>query len=109
MSLRNKKKHSKEEQQSTTNRYKILKRDLVKWEEQREQRSLAGKKRFITENSYMLIHEIRSGTWGKFSHMCESVENSKQLMEHIKSYYVKLTQIKLQIRLFNEINIKIKN
>lgn len=55
--------------------------------------SLAGKKRFITENSYMLIHEIRSGTWGKFSHMCESVENSKQLMEHIKSYYVKRTKI----------------
>jgi ATP-dependent Clp protease protease subunit len=55
--------------------------------------SLAGKKRFITENSYMLIHEIRSGTWGKFSHMCESVENSKQLMEHIKSYYVKKTKI----------------
>ena len=55
--------------------------------------SLAGKKRFITENSFMLIHELRSGTWGKFSHMVESVENSKQLMEHIKSYYIKRTKI----------------
>ncbi len=55
--------------------------------------SLAGKKRFITENSYMLIHELRSGTWGKFSHMVESVENSKQLMDHIKSYYLKRTKI----------------
>jgi ATP-dependent protease ClpP protease subunit len=55
--------------------------------------SLAGKKRFITENSFMLIHELRSGTWGKFSHMVESVENSKQLMEHIKSYYIKRSKI----------------
>ncbi len=55
--------------------------------------SLAGKKRFITENSYMLIHEIRAGTWGKFTHMCESIENSKQLMDHIKSYYVKRTKL----------------
>jgi ATP-dependent Clp protease protease subunit len=29
--------------------------------------SLAGRKRYITENSYMLIHQIRSGMTGKFS------------------------------------------
>jgi len=55
--------------------------------------SLAGKRRFITENSYMLIHEIRSGTWGKYTHICESMENSKQLMEHIKEYYIKRTKL----------------
>lgn len=55
--------------------------------------SLAGSRRFITENSYMLIHEIRSGSWGKFTHMCESMENSKQLMDHIKEYYVKRTKM----------------
>ncbi len=58
--------------------------------------SLAGKRRFITENSYMLIHEIRSGTWGKFTHMCESMENSKQLMDHIKEYYVKRTKLTME-------------
>ena len=58
--------------------------------------SLAGKKRFITENSYMLIHEIRSGTWGKFTHLCESVENSKQLMEHIKNWYIKRTKLTVE-------------
>ena len=31
--------------------------------------SLAGEKRFITKNSYMLIHELRAGTWGKYTHM----------------------------------------
>jgi ATP-dependent Clp protease protease subunit len=53
--------------------------------------SMAGKKRFITENSYMLIHELRAGHWGKFTHLSESMENSKQLMEHIKSYYLART------------------
>lgn len=55
--------------------------------------SLAGKKRFITESSYMLIHELRSGHWGKFTHLAESFENSKQLMDHIKSYYVSRTKM----------------
>jgi ATP-dependent Clp protease protease subunit len=55
--------------------------------------SLAGKRRFITENSYMLIHELRAGSWGKFTHLSESFENSKQLMDHIKSYYLKRTKL----------------
>ncbi len=55
--------------------------------------SLSGKKRYITENSFMLIHELRAGTWGKFTHMVESLENSRQLMEHIKSYYLTRTKI----------------
>ena len=55
--------------------------------------SLAGKKRFITENSYMLIHEMRAGTWGKYSQMVEEMENGKGLMEHIRDYYVKNTKM----------------
>lgn len=55
--------------------------------------SLAGKKRFITENSFMHIHEIRSGCWGKYSVMKEHIENSKNLMEHIKKYYIKKTKM----------------
>ena len=55
--------------------------------------SLAGKKRYITESSYMLIHELRAGHWGKFTHLSESLENSKQLMEHIKSYYLARTSM----------------
>lgn len=55
--------------------------------------SLAGKRRFITENSYMLIHELRAGHWGKFTHLSESHDNSKQLMEHIKNWYLSRTKI----------------
>lgn len=55
--------------------------------------SLAGKKRFITESSYMLIHELRAGHWGKFTHLSESLDNSKQLMEHIKNWYLSRTKM----------------
>ena len=55
--------------------------------------SLAGIKRYITESSYMLIHELRAGHWGKFTHLSESLDNSKQLMEHIKSYYLSKTKM----------------
>jgi ATP-dependent protease ClpP protease subunit len=55
--------------------------------------ALAGVRRFMTVNSFMLIHELRSGTWGKYSNMVESVENSKMLMEHIKSIYLKNTNL----------------
>ena len=55
--------------------------------------SLAGKKRYITENSYMLIHEVRSGMWGKYSDIKEEYENVTELMEHLKKYYIKNTKI----------------
>jgi ATP-dependent Clp protease protease subunit len=55
--------------------------------------SLAGEKRFITPNSYMMIHEIRSGTWGKFSELRVEHENITKLMEHIIKYYVEHTKI----------------
>lgn len=55
--------------------------------------SLAGKRRYITESSYMLIHELRAGHWGKFTHLSESLDNSKQLMEHIKNWYIERTKM----------------
>ena len=55
--------------------------------------SLSGGKRYITESSYMLIHELRSGHWGKFTHLSESLDNSKQLMEHIKNWYLSKTKM----------------
>lgn len=69
--------------------------------------SLAGKKRYITESSYMLIHELRAGHWGKFTNLSESFENSKQLMDHIKSYYLsrtKMTETELEEQLKKDIS-----
>lgn len=55
--------------------------------------SLAGDKRFISENSVMLIHELSSGTWGKFSYINSHYENVKQSMKHLTDYYVKNTKM----------------
>lgn len=55
--------------------------------------SLAGKRRFITENSYMLIHELRSGSWGKYSQLKDAFDNSTVLNDHIKNYYIKNTKL----------------
>lgn len=55
--------------------------------------SLAGSRRYITENSYMLIHELRSCSWGKYSYLKDQMENSTNLMEHLKKYYIENTKL----------------
>jgi ATP-dependent Clp protease protease subunit len=55
--------------------------------------SLAGDKRFITQNSYMLIHQLRSGMWGKFEEIKDDYENCKTLMTHLKKIYIDNTNI----------------
>jgi ATP-dependent Clp endopeptidase proteolytic subunit ClpP len=58
--------------------------------------SLAGKRRFITPNSFMMIHESRSGFWGRYSDVRVEHENLTKLMEHITRYYVDKTRITLE-------------
>lgn len=55
--------------------------------------SLAGTKRFITSNAFTMIHEIRSGFWGRFSDARVEHENLTKLMEHVTKYYVEKTKI----------------
>jgi ATP-dependent Clp endopeptidase proteolytic subunit ClpP len=55
--------------------------------------SLAGTKRFITPNSFMMIHEIRSGFWGRYSDTRVEYENITKLMEHVTKYYMEKTKI----------------
>lgn len=56
--------------------------------------SLAGKKKFIQPNAYILIHQLRSGMWGKMAEIEDEYHNLKKLSEHITSYYEKNTKIK---------------
>jgi ATP-dependent protease ClpP protease subunit len=37
--------------------------------------SLSGEKRYMCENAYMLIHELRGGVWGKMSEIDEEYTN----------------------------------
>jgi ATP-dependent protease ClpP protease subunit len=55
--------------------------------------SLAGKRRFITPNSFMMIHEVRSGFWGRYSDVRVEHENLTKLMDHIRRYYIGKTKI----------------
>lgn len=55
--------------------------------------SIMGEKRYMTKNSYMLIHELRCGYWGKMSSIEEEISNLKKLMKHITGIYLKRTKI----------------
>ena len=56
--------------------------------------SLAGEKRFILKNSYMLIHQLRSSMWGKFEELKDDFENCQTLMKHLKKIYLENTNLK---------------
>lgn len=55
--------------------------------------SLAGEKRYMCENAYMLIHELRSGLWGKMTEINDEYCNLKRLMKHIIKIYVSNTNL----------------
>lgn len=55
--------------------------------------TLAGEKRYISNNAYMLIHELRSGVWGKMTSIDEEYLNLKKVMDHIVSYYITRTKL----------------
>ena len=55
--------------------------------------SLAGSKRYMTPNAFMMVHEIRSGFWGKYSDARVEYENVTKLMEHIVAYYLSKTKL----------------
>lgn len=65
--------------------------------------SLCGHKRFITKNSFMLIHELRSGIEGTYSDIIDEKENCDKLMNVIKNIYLEKTQGKLEKKVLNKI------
>jgi ATP-dependent Clp protease protease subunit len=56
--------------------------------------SMAGTKRYISPNAFMLIHQISSSQWGTFTQITDQFENSKILMERIKTIYLEHTNMK---------------
>ena len=49
--------------------------------------SVVGEKRFIHENSFMLIHQLSSTMWGKYEEFKDEMENLDLLMSRIKEIY----------------------
>ena len=55
--------------------------------------SVVCKKKFIRKNSYMLIHQLSSGCWGKMCEIEDEMENLTDFMDRIKSIYIEHTKI----------------
>lgn len=50
--------------------------------------SVCGKRRFMTENSVMLVHQLSSGASGKFEELKNEYSNLVEFMEIIKKTYL---------------------
>ena len=66
--------------------------------------SIHGKKRYVGENSYVLIHELRSGCWGKLAYIDDTYKNCIKVQEHINNIY--LTKTKITKKMLNSLLIK---
>ena len=55
--------------------------------------SVAGHKRSITENSFMLIHELSTNFWGKYKEFEDEKRNLDLMMDMIKSVYSRHTHV----------------
>ena len=55
--------------------------------------SVVAKERYMTQSSWMLIHQLRGGYWGKFDEMEEDLSNSKKFMEKIYEIYEERTNL----------------
>jgi len=55
---------------------------------------LGGRTRHMTENSYILIHQLNmDGSWGKFEDFKDQMENLEQFMKRFRDIYTKETKI----------------
>ena len=57
--------------------------------------SVFGHERWITENSYMLIHQLSAGCWGKMSEIDDQYADLKLVMDHIYKIYGDKTTMKM--------------
>ena len=55
--------------------------------------SVVGTKRYISENAYMLIHQLSSVSWGNYEQLKDDMINNKALMKRIRDIYEQYTKI----------------
>ena len=56
--------------------------------------SIVGKKRFITKNSYMLLHHISSECWGKLNELEDEIKNLNLITKNFKELYKQYSNIR---------------
>ena len=65
--------------------------------------SMSGHKRYITTNSFMLIHELRTGVEGTYSNLTDERDNCDKLMSVITNFYKKKTEDKFSNEMLQSI------
>jgi ATP-dependent protease ClpP protease subunit len=55
--------------------------------------SIVGSNRYMTKNSFILIHELRSASFGKYSEIKDDVSNCDLFMQKIRGFYEQYTNI----------------
>ena len=58
--------------------------------------SVVGSYRFMSRNSYMLIHQLSSNFWGKYSEFEDEKQNLDLMMKTIKNVYKKHTKLPMK-------------
>ena len=58
--------------------------------------SVVGEKRFMSRNSYMLIHQLSGNFWGKYSEFEDEKQNLDLMMKTIKNVYKKHTKLPMK-------------
>ena len=58
--------------------------------------SVVGSHRFMSRNSYMLIHQLSTSFWGKYSEFEDEKQNLDLMMKTIKDVYKKYTTVPMK-------------
>ena len=58
--------------------------------------SVVGDNRFMSRNSYMLIHQLSTSFWGKYSEFEDEKQNLDLMMTTIKNVYKKYTKVPMK-------------
>ena len=58
--------------------------------------SVVGVKRYMSRNSYMLIHQLSTNFWGKYSEFEDEKQNLDLMMETIKRVYKEYTKVPMR-------------
>lgn len=56
--------------------------------------SVSGTRRLMRKNAYMLIHELRDSSWGRFTELQDNYKSNEEIMKTMKAWYLDRTKIK---------------
>ena len=58
--------------------------------------TVVGKKRYMSRNSYMLVHQLSTTFWGTYSNFEDEKQNLDLMMKNIKNIYKEYTKIPMK-------------